>query len=88
MEAKDNDGRTPMHVAAEYGRTEVLQHLLNLGARAHPQDRCGRTPLYLAQLCMRLDAVTILSAQDLAQEGASSAVSRGNRTMAAKITCC
>ena len=43
--AADYDGRTPLHLAAAEGRSEVVELLLSHGVRAAPQDRWGMTPL-------------------------------------------
>ncbi|KAL6077461.1 glucan synthase [Balamuthia mandrillaris] len=41
----DYDGRTPLHLAAEEGRTEVVKYLISKGANVNAADRWGTTPL-------------------------------------------
>ena len=61
LEAMDNDGRTAMHVAAEYGRIDVLRELLKRGGRPSPSDRCGRMPISLAERCGNREAAQLFS---------------------------
>ncbi|KAF6776729.1 hypothetical protein AHF37_03530 [Paragonimus kellicotti] len=44
----NNDGRTPMHVAAMHNSTEVIDYLVSQGAELNPSDRKRFTPLSLA----------------------------------------
>eukprot|EP00522_Entomoneis_paludosa_P001502 CAMPEP_0172469562 /NCGR_PEP_ID=MMETSP1065-20121228/64066_1 /TAXON_ID=265537 /ORGANISM="Amphiprora paludosa, Strain CCMP125" /LENGTH=66 /DNA_ID=CAMNT_0013227273 /DNA_START=48 /DNA_END=244 /DNA_ORIENTATION=+ len=48
MEAKTNDGWTPLHWASKRGHLEVVRRLFDLGANVNKQDICGLTPLHLA----------------------------------------
>ena len=48
--AKDVQGRTPLHKAAEYGRNGVVRVLLKRGADAVAKDYEGRTPFRLASV--------------------------------------
>eukprot|EP01017_Pseudomicrothorax_dubius_P028044 TRINITY_DN3305_c0_g2_i1.p1 TRINITY_DN3305_c0_g2~~TRINITY_DN3305_c0_g2_i1.p1 ORF type:complete len:351 (-),score=70.00 TRINITY_DN3305_c0_g2_i1:141-1193(-) len=41
----DYDERTPLHIAAREGRTEVIAFLLSNGVRPNPVDKFGLTPL-------------------------------------------
>ncbi|MFC1762656.1 ankyrin repeat domain-containing protein [Planctomycetota bacterium] len=46
VNAKDNDGRTPLHEAAMYGRFELAKLLVENGANVNSRDRDGQTALY------------------------------------------
>ena len=48
VEIVDNFGRTPLHRAAQLGRTEIVKVLLEMGADTSSSDRTGNTPLLLA----------------------------------------
>ena len=48
VNAQDNAGCTPLHVAAQFGREAAMQALLAAGADTNAQDTCGGTPLHLA----------------------------------------
>ena len=45
INAKDNNGRTPLHNVSWTGHTDVVQLLLNKGADINAKDKQGRTPL-------------------------------------------
>ena len=58
---KDGQGRTPMHLAALYGKPEVVAALADAGADPDALDGKGRTPLHLvAVLGNAPEAVTAL----------------------------
>jgi ankyrin repeat protein len=42
-------GQTPLFLAAEAGRTDVVQYLLDHGARVDVKDDMGRTPIDVAR---------------------------------------
>ncbi|KAK8093241.1 ankyrin-1 isoform 4 protein [Apiospora kogelbergensis] len=46
--AVNNDGQTPLHVAAEQGHLEVVRELLSFGVNASLQDNEGQTALHAA----------------------------------------
>jgi cytohesin len=48
VNAKDKDGRTPLHSAAWYGRKDVAEVLIAKGANVNETDVSGQTPLHLA----------------------------------------
>ncbi|XP_060082671.1 poly [ADP-ribose] polymerase tankyrase-1-like [Ylistrum balloti] len=46
----DENGTTPLHVAASYGNLELVRNLLENRANKNAQDQRGRTPMYFAIL--------------------------------------
>jgi len=47
-EAKKEDGRTPLHAAAQLGWDEMIQFLVENGAKLDVKDMYGQTPLTIA----------------------------------------
>ena len=45
---RDEEGATPLHLAAEFGRADYAQLLLERGADVNAKDREGATPLHWA----------------------------------------
>jgi ankyrin repeat protein len=48
LEARDQRGFTPIHLAALHGLAKVVKRLIAAGAERRPQDALGRTPYDLA----------------------------------------
>lgn len=48
IDAKDNNGRTPLHLAAAKGRTAVARALVDAKAAVDLPDDWGKTPLHHA----------------------------------------
>ena len=44
----NNDGWTPLYIAAENGHLEVIKLLIKKGADVNKADNCGWTSLYIA----------------------------------------
>lgn len=42
VNSMDDKGCTPLHVACKFGRTEIIQRLIEKGARIHKIDRKGK----------------------------------------------
>jgi ankyrin repeat protein len=45
VESKDEDGRTPLSLAAEKGHESVIKQLIERGADLESKDKYGLTPL-------------------------------------------
>ncbi len=50
LNARDNRGCTPLHYLCAYGKVELVQQLIKLGARLDVKDKLGRTPLDYSKL--------------------------------------
>lgn len=57
---KDIDDRTPLHVAACQGKSDVVELLLKRGAQVDPKDRWGSTPLADAIHYQNQDVIKLL----------------------------
>ena len=66
IDARDNDGSTAVHYAANDGRLDVVQTLLQLGARGDFVNTDGLTALDLARYNGHEDVATFLD-QNVAQ---------------------
>jgi ankyrin repeat protein len=56
----DNEGRTPLLVAAAMGQLAVVSCLLKVGADVDKRDNEGRTPLFVGAITGRLPVVRYL----------------------------
>jgi hypothetical protein len=76
---RKNDGFTPLHAAAAYGKTSVMRQLLDKGADVNARDKDGQTALMKAVWNNQAGAVSTLL-----QGGANIQVndSRGNNVIA------
>ena len=50
MNGRDNDGRSPLHLAAFYGQVDVAESLLEYAAEVNAADISGHTPLHQVTL--------------------------------------
>ncbi|XP_005094277.1 myotrophin [Aplysia californica] len=53
-------GRLPLHYAADYGQTEVINYLISKGALVNAPDKYGITPLLSAIFEGHTDCVKLL----------------------------
>ena len=58
---RDNQGKTPLHVAGREGQAKVCKFLLENGADKNPQNNQGRTPLDFARLWGHQSVIALLS---------------------------
>ncbi|OQE21424.1 hypothetical protein PENFLA_c014G04568 [Penicillium flavigenum] len=54
---------TPLHIAAELGRTDAIRHLVNLGANTSVKDANGRTAVEWAQQLNQTEVVRLLESK-------------------------
>ena len=47
VDAVDDNGNTPLHLASQDGQSEIVRELLMRGADVTARDRSRRTPLHL-----------------------------------------
>jgi ankyrin repeat protein len=60
LNCQDEIGQTPLHAAAEQGRTKLVRRLLNLGAEPNVRDFDGDTPLDVALFREHTEIVVLL----------------------------
>lgn len=60
VNAKDRDGRTPLHRAAADNAKEVAELLIAKGTRVNAKDKDGQTPLALAEANKHEDLAALL----------------------------
>ena len=63
VESTDGFGLTPLRWAAFYGHKDIVDLLLNRGAKINPKEKGGRTPLYWAAKQGHMDVVDLLVAR-------------------------
>ncbi|XP_055900612.1 myotrophin-like [Biomphalaria glabrata] len=68
---KQIQGRFPLHFAADYGQTEVLEYLLSKGAKINEPDKFGITPLLSAIYEGHTASVQVLLAKGADKTGKS-----------------
>jgi len=60
VDAKDSEGMTGLHWAADGGSTDIIELLLTAGAELDARDASGLTALYYAAFCSHRSAVEML----------------------------
>ncbi|MCP4849575.1 MAG: hypothetical protein GY899_16675, partial [Verrucomicrobiaceae bacterium] len=63
INARDQNGSTPLHWAARYGQKQVVELLINKGADVNAKDNSGSTPLDRATQGNHADIAGLLRAQ-------------------------
>jgi len=63
LDAKDTDGRTPLHWAAQEGDTDAAKLLIAKGADVDAKETDGRTPLHWAAQEDYIDIAELLIAK-------------------------
>ena len=46
--ARDEDGATPLHLAVDRGALDIVELLIDNGAKVNVEDEDGTTPLYIS----------------------------------------
>ena len=60
--------RTPLHIAADIGETELVQMLLSKGADTTAKDHRGHYPIFLAAIRSNIETVRVLLKHDKTQD--------------------
>ena len=60
IDLKEDIDQTPLHLATQEGHVEVMQILLNSGAKVDEQDQYGYTPLHYAAIIRNIQAIKLL----------------------------
>jgi ankyrin repeat protein/serine/threonine protein kinase len=95
LEARDNNGNTPLHTAAHHGKTSLLEFFLNQKPElAHAQNILGQTPYQVAVENNHAESAKLLaewSLRDAAFTGDAdcllSAISSGAARLSSPIDC-
>lgn len=64
INAKGPNGRSPLHIAIEYGQSDVVACLVRKGAYIEARDDLGRTPLHVAVLYGKVELEGLLRANN------------------------
>lgn len=63
FQEQDDAGTTALHLAARFGRVEVISWLLASGARAEEETDCGAVPAHYAAARGELTCLKLLIGQ-------------------------
>jgi ankyrin repeat protein len=64
VDAKDQEGMTPLSCTAMYGHKDIVESLLRAGAEVDARDKEGKTPLDWARMRGLTDVVELLQKWD------------------------
>merc|ERR1712070_1041817 len=59
--AVDSNGNSGLHYASGYGRKELLEYLLKVGASATQSNAQGQTPMQVATMNKQQDVINLLT---------------------------
>lgn len=62
INARNQDGDTPLHIACQSGNIEFAEKLLRYNANPNIQNLSGHTPLHIASMCFDGEMVKLLTA--------------------------
>ena len=62
LEERDAYGRTALHLASDYGRTDCVRELIARGADVNAAENYGKTPIMEASWSDNVDTVRLLLA--------------------------
>ncbi|KAI0440895.1 ankyrin repeat-containing domain protein [Xylaria telfairii] len=65
LDALDDAGQVPLHMAIQNGNLETIGALLNLGSRSDTQDAMGKTPLMYGLEAQDLPVIQVLLQRDV-----------------------
>ena len=60
LDEQDNNGKTALHIAAEYGNYIFIDIILKKGGNPNLKDNNGQTPLHIAACNGYLNCLTLL----------------------------
>lgn len=70
IDMKDQEGSTPLHMAAMHGQKDVAYFLLEQGAQVESQNKAGMTPLHMASRSGSAEVAMLLLQQSKLQKEA------------------
>eukprot|EP00092_Neocalanus_flemingeri_P073658 GFUD01090945.1.p1 GENE.GFUD01090945.1~~GFUD01090945.1.p1 ORF type:complete len:100 (-),score=31.15 GFUD01090945.1:72-332(-) len=68
-QTRQEDGRTPLHVAAARGNTTMVQMIIWYQGNMNTLDKNGETPLYSARMSGNMDVLALLTAAGTSASG-------------------